>query len=149
MSAATPVRSPNCSVSHFGAGRIWSELGRADGAEVIATYTSGPTEGSPVVTRHAVGDGVAWYVGTALIEGGDLDGLLERVLSETGVQATVAGLPPGCEAVRRVGDDGSSYLFVLNHTDEQVTVPVSGTDLLTGTALAPVPAGGVAVVREG
>ncbi len=134
-------------LSQFGEGRTWSELGRAVDAEVIATYTAGPTQGSPVITRRVVGDGVAWYVGTSLAADSDLGDLLERVLSETGVESAVGGLPRGCEAVRRIGDSGS-YLFVLNHTDEQVTVPVSGIDLLTGTALAPVPAGGVAVVRE-
>jgi beta-galactosidase len=54
------------------------------------------------------------------------------------------------ETVRRVGD-GRSYLFVLNHTDDEVALPDGGTDLLTGTAHPDgvrVPAGGVAVLRE-
>jgi beta-galactosidase len=57
---------------------------------------------------------------------------------------------PGVEVVRRRGD-ATSYLFVINHTDESATIPTQGVDLLTGRAvtgkldLAP---GDVAVVRE-
>ena len=45
-----------------------------------------------------------------------------------------------------------AWLFVLNHTDEQVQVPARGTDLVTGAAVdgaVRVAPGGVAVVREG
>jgi beta-galactosidase len=85
-------------------------------------------------------------VGTAL----DPDAvatLLERVLDEAGVGPVVAGLPAGVEAVRRVGEAGS-YLFLMNHTGEQVDVPVTGTELLTGDAAGRLAAEGVAVVRE-
>jgi beta-galactosidase len=45
----------------------------------------------------------------------------------------------------------SSYLFVLNHTDREVTVAADGVDLLSGRSCAgnvAVAAGGVAVVRS-
>ena len=67
-----------------------------------------------------------------------------------------AGLTPeldGVEAVRRVADDGRSWLFVLNHTADEVKVPASGHELLrdepvAGGTLVVAP-GAVAVVREG
>ena len=133
-------------LSDYGEGRVWSELGRADGAEVVAGYTDGPVAGSPAVTRREVGSGRAWYVGTALTPP-SLGALLDRVLEEAGVAPTVAGLPRGVEAVRRVGEHGR-YLFLMNHTDHPVPVPVTGTDLLTGAAPLDLVAGGVAVVRE-
>ena len=58
----------------------------------------------------------------------------------------------GVEAVRRVADDGRSWLFVLNHSTDEVKVPASGHELLRDEA-APgsviVAPGAVAVVREG
>ena len=136
-------------LSNYGPGHTWSELGRSDSAEVLATYTEGPVAGSPAVTRRAVGTGAAWYVGTVLPPDG-LDQLLADVLAAAGAAPVVAGLPRGVEALRRRGEHGR-YLFVLNHTDTETNVPASGTELLSGAsvdgALA-VAAGGVAVVRE-
>ena len=65
-----------------------------------------------------------------------------------------AGLTPeldGVEAVRRVADDGRSWLFVLNHSADEVKVAATGHELLrdepaAGTLV--VPPGAVAVVRE-
>jgi beta-galactosidase len=127
---------------------VWSELGRAAGAEVLATYADGPVAGSPVVTRHRVGDGAAWYVGTELADDAR-DELLSLVLADGGVGPVLPGLPAGVEAVRRHSAD-ASYLFVLNHTCEDVTVEQSGTDLLTRTAAnrLELGAGQVAVLRS-
>jgi beta-galactosidase len=69
---------------------------------------------------------------------------------EAGVSA-VTPTAPGVEVSRRRKGD-ASWLFVLNHTDDVATVPAHGTDIVTGAAISgslSVPAGGVAVVREG
>ncbi|WP_228564233.1 Beta-galactosidase C-terminal domain [Catenulispora rubra] len=47
--------------------------------------------------------------------------------------------------VRRVADDGQSWLFAINHTEVDVPLPAPGTDLLSGKFAALVPAGGVTV----
>ena len=60
-----------------------------------------------------------------------------------------APAPPGVEVVRR-RDAESTYLFVLNHTDDPASVPADGTDLVTGEPVAgtvDLAPGGVAVVR--
>jgi len=59
----------------------------------------------------------------------------------------VPSLPDGVEAVRR-GDGDESLLFVLNHTENDVTVPLFGpmTDLLDDDA---VPADTVSLGRYG
>ena len=51
---------------------------------------------------------------------------------------------------RRAGD--ASWLFVLNHTDDAVTVAAHGTDIVSGVPVSgsvTLPPCGVAVVREG
>ncbi|WP_432158778.1 beta-galactosidase [Streptomyces sp. bgisy153] len=132
---------------------VWSELVEPRGAETLLSFADDPTCGGPVaghpaITRHSYGDGVSWYVATRP----DADGLREflaRVCEEAGVTAA-AEVPAGVEAVRRRGPD-ASYLFVINHTARDVSVPAAGVDLLSGTAVdgkAEVRAGEVLVVRE-
>lgn len=78
--------------------------------------------------------------------------MLDLPLAEAGVAAEVADLPTGVEATRRRAEDGTGYLFLLNHGSAacRVTLGEPGTDLLTGTdvaegvTLAPL---GAAVVR--
>ncbi|MEV5891200.1 beta-galactosidase [Nonomuraea fuscirosea] len=114
----------------------WTELLRAEGAEVVAEFTEGDLAGRPAVTRHHVGNGateqdggVAWYVGT-MPEPAALGALAARVLADAGVEGAVPDLPPGVEAVRR-----GEVLFLLNHGATTVRVPVqdAAEDLLTGT----------------
>jgi hypothetical protein len=57
--------------------------------------------------------------------------------------------PAGLEAVRRRTPTGDA-LFLINHTDADVVLPLAGRDLLTGTAHGPrttVPAGRVLVLH--
>ncbi len=95
-------------------------------------------------------NGRAWYVGTRLVDP-DLDRLVGQVCAAAGVAPVVAGAPPDLEAVRRLGADGTRYLFLINHAESPATLPAGGTDLLTGTSCpgeVTVPAGGVVVLRE-
>lgn len=129
-------------------GRIWTELTELRGATAVAEYLDGPVAGHPAVTRHAVGRGVAWYLGTALDDAA-LAGLLGAIATEAGV-APVAAVPAGVEVVRRSGD-GRSFLFVFNHSADPAEVPAVGEDLVSGTTaegLFTVPAGGCALIRE-
>lgn len=130
------------------AGRVWSELGRAEGAEVVATFASGPVAGSPALTRRAVGAGQAWYLATRLEDAG-LDSLVGDLITTCGVRP-VADVAPGVEVVRRRGSDGS-WLFVINHTADGQTVAARGLELLSGRPVdgqLDVAPGAVAVVRE-
>lgn len=135
-------------LSRFGPGRVFSELGRADDADVLAQYTAGPTSGSPAVTHRAVGAGHAYYVGTSLSEAGVRD-----FLEEVAARATLdlAGSPhDDLELVRRSNGE-TSWLFAINHSPHAATVLTDGIDLLTGSATDGrllLPGGGVAVIRE-
>lgn len=144
-------------LSAFGSGTVFSELGRSEGAEVLAEYSAGPVAGSPAITRNDFGSGAAYYVGTSLGEPG-VDELLGRVIRDAGIEVRYDG-GEDVEIVRR-SDGLREWVFVINHSAAEVTVDVSGVELsgveLTGVELISgveldepliVAAGGVAVVR--
>ncbi len=134
-------------------GAVWAEDGCATTAAVLATHLDPPVPGRPALTRNRYGSGTAWYLGTRLIDA-DLGRLLGRVCDEAGARPVLDGaaaVDPAVEAVRRRRDDGTGYLFLLNHADRPVRVSAAGTDLLTGADVGPeldLPAGDVAVLRE-
>lgn len=128
---------------------VWAEDLRLAGAEALATYVDGPAPGVPAITRHTVGDGSAWYAACRLDRAG-CDGLVAMLLAEADV-APIAVVPPGVEVTRRTADDGQSWLFVVNHTDEDVVVEAHGLDLVEDRQAAghvSVDAGRIAVIRE-
>ncbi|NGO71392.1 beta-galactosidase [Streptomyces sp. SB3404] len=123
---------------------LWSEWLEPADADPVAVYTDGELRGLPAVTRR----GRAWYVGCHL--GERIGDVLDPVLDEADVRPVLAGLPDGAEATLRRGPD-AAYLFVLNHGDGAVEVPLpEGTDLLTGRPVhgaVRLPARDAAVVR--
>ncbi|TDW42406.1 beta-galactosidase [Curtobacterium sp. PhB42] len=126
----------------------WAEAVVVDDADVVLRYTDGSLADRAAVTRRAVGGG-AWYV-SAMLPAQSAQRLVDRVIEERALPRTVTA-PPGLEAVRRVHDDGSVFLFLVNHRAADVTVVASGTDLLDGSGHGPetvVPAGRVRVLRE-
>ncbi|MBO3085078.1 beta-galactosidase [Cellulomonas fengjieae] len=128
--------------------RTWTEDLALEGARVVSAYADGPAAGRPAITRHQHGDGVGWYVSTAL----DADAL-ETVMAPVYADAGLApsGLPDEVEVVRRHGAD-ADYVIAINHGDEPVAIPADGVLLLTGDVAhgsVKVPAGGVVVVEEG
>ncbi|WP_341359794.1 beta-galactosidase [Georgenia sp. M64] len=128
--------------------QLWTEKTHLAGAEAVRTYADGPLAGWPAVTRRAVGDGVAWYAATRLDETGTAR-VVDALLTEAGV-APAAEAPDGVEVVRRHGE-GTSFLFVVNHTGADVTVATHGRELIRATDVdgeVRVPAHGVAVVQE-
>lgn len=124
----------------------WSELMRTDGAETLATYTSGMLAGAPALTRHRYGAGSGWYVSTQLGDSG-YAALIARLLAEAGVRPECPGLPPGVEAVTRHANDGRSWRFLLNHRTDTVRLPEPAYDLLTGRPMSDLAAGACAVFR--
>lgn len=130
-------------------GTLWTEPVLTRDAEVLLNYDDGPSAGHAAVTRARRGDGEAWYVSTHLDEGGR-GAVVDDLLARVGVAAP-AEASDGIELVLRRADDGTEYLFALNHTDADGQVFSGGTDLLTGTVWtspATVPAGGVVVLRR-
>ncbi|MDN4471789.1 beta-galactosidase [Demequina zhanjiangensis] len=125
---------------------VWAEDLHLHGAEAIATYRGGPADGAPAVTRHAHGEGHGWYLSTRLSTDALAD-IYARVYADAWI--TPAGYPEGVEVIARSGDD-EDFVVVVNHLDEDVRLPLRGTDMLTDHASAgdlTVTAGGAAVLR--
>jgi len=128
---------------------VWSEDLHLAGAAAVASYVDGPVPGVPAVTRNEHGQGTAWYLATRLDQAG-IDALAQQLLVEAKVTPVV---PPavGLEAARRRAPDGRSWVFLINHGDESLEVPVAGLDLVYDRrtdGLLRLAAGAVAVVEE-
>jgi beta-galactosidase len=134
------------SLSDSRTGTAWTDDIEVSTAEVLARYVDGPAAGGPAITRNAFGAGSAWYISTKL-DGADLDSLLVDVLNAAGLDAPSDG--SGVESVIR-STETDDFRFLINHTDADQTVTATGTELLTGAAVAGtvvVPAGLTRVVR--
>lgn len=134
--------------------RLWSERFASDpagsGATVLSRFADGPAAGEPAITRRAVGAGSAWYVATALEPDGYAD-LAGRVLADAGVATDPDLAAAGVERVVRAAADGRRWTFLVNHAATDVTVPGTGQELVTDTAVVGalhVPAHAVRVLRE-
>ncbi|MEY9940651.1 beta-galactosidase [Streptacidiphilus sp. MAP5-3] len=132
-----PPRLDGAAAAPGTAGR-WAEDLTLTGASAVLQHADGPAAGRPAVTRHAYGEGTAWYVATAP-DPGTLDAVLRAALADAGVR-TPSGLPDGVERVRRVAEDGRGWEFVINHADTEVAVPAPGGGHVT------VPGGAVEVL---
>lgn len=111
---------------------LWSDIIRLKNAQAIAKFEQDYYAGSPAVTRNAFGKGTAFYVGTVPDPSG-MAWLMEQVCETANIKPVSSNAPDGVELLRRVNGN-SSWLFVLNHSEEKVEVPLEGhgRDLLTG-----------------
>lgn len=109
---------------------LWTEVVRAEGAEVVATFTDDLLAGMPAVTRHPWGRGAAVYVATRLDPAG-YDAVMAQAIA---VAAIPAGPVPPAGLEVTVRTDGTrSWRFALNFGTEPVDLPVAvGVELLTG-----------------
>ena len=110
---------------------LWVDLVDLEGAESLASYAEGFYAGTPAVTRHAFGEGAAYYLGTRPEERFTRQ-LLGQICREAGISAPLEA-PPGVEVVRRKTEE-ASFLFVLNHNAQSAQVRLDGQvrNLLTG-----------------
>ena len=130
---------------------LWADVIQLQGAESLAQFEQDYFQGSPALTRHDFGTGQAYYLGTELSSTG-MDWLMDLLIRKTDIQPVVANLPQGVEALRRASGR-KSWLFLLNHTNQEQSIPLPtpGQDLLTGNSLQTtlsLPARGVAVIAE-
>ncbi|MET7459425.1 beta-galactosidase [Nonomuraea sp. NPDC005501] len=128
----------------------WREDLHLEAGTALATYTDGLLEGRAAVVANAYGAGRVVYVAT-LLERAAFDAVVLDAVRQAGVANRFEGVPAYVECAVRA-DGEHEYVFLLNHDAERgATVPVDGTDLLTGAAvggeveLAPL---GAAVVRR-
>ena len=130
---------------------ICCDLLHAEGAEVLAAYGSDFYKGMPCLTRNTVGKGQAWYVSTSP-DKKFLHGLAGVLAAEKGIEPVLRAAP-GVESTRR-RKGAESFLFVLNHNEEPVTVDLGArhvTDLLRKKPVrgkVTLPSRGVLVLKE-
>ncbi len=113
---------------------VWSDVIHLTGAEMLAHYQADYFANSPAVTRYRFGEGVSYYLGTALAQDG-LAWLLDQVCEKAKIHHA-HHMPRGVEVTRR-SDSAHTWLFVLNHSDEEVRIdlPAKGVDLLSDAAV--------------
>lgn len=127
------------------------DLIHTEGAEVLAEYGTDFYKGMPALTVNRFGAGQAYYVATSP-DAAFLHGFLANLCADNGIVPLVSA-PEGIESVQRV-KDGVSYLFLLNHTADELHADIGTgerTDLLTGKKFSgstPVPGRGVLILSD-
>jgi beta-galactosidase len=113
---------------------VWSDIIDLEGAQALASYEADFYAGRPAITRHSLGSGQSYYLGTCLEPDG-MAWLLDRALGEASVQSSLA-VPEGVEIGRRT-DGAQQFTFVLNHNDQavEISLPAPARDLLGGQAV--------------
>jgi beta-galactosidase len=130
---------------------ILCDLLHSEGAEVLAEYGSDFYQGMPCLTRNHFGNGEAWYIASSP-EPAFLKQMVEHLCKLKGIDP-VLNTPEGIEATRRT-KDGNSYMFLLNHSDEEKSVKIGQgnfKDLITGDSCedeVTIPAKGVVIIDE-
>ncbi|MEU8403464.1 beta-galactosidase [Nonomuraea sp. NPDC048892] len=125
-------------------GTLWTD--RVDvtdeDVEIVARYTTGLQTGRVAVTRRRTGAGSAAYVSTRLGPDG-LAPVLGRLLESAGVTSELpADLAGSVELAVRTGPD-ADYWFLINRTDDDVTVdgvagePIQAPSLAKDLTLGP------------
>ncbi|GGK90510.1 beta-galactosidase [Salinibacterium xinjiangense] len=128
-------------------GTIWTEIVRVTTATVMTEFADGQLPGQPAATSNVFGEGRAIYVATALDDDSYAE-LMAGALTEAGVVGHALGRD--VEVVSR-SNDTDRFVFVINHSDREVSFTGTGTELTTGERVEGtvfVPAGAVRVLRE-
>jgi beta-galactosidase len=108
-----PLREGQGKLSNGYEIELWSELSRADGAEVIASFEATDVDGSPALTVRDHSGAKVWYQGTEL----SLDSqkkFLAEVCSQLGVSSEGGG---STEVVKR-----GPYRFEIDHNANSVSL---------------------------
>ncbi|MBM7563434.1 beta-galactosidase [Paenibacillus sacheonensis] len=117
----------------FGGGK-WVDVIELRGAEALAVFDEDYYAGRPAVTKHAFGQGHAYYIGTE-IDASLRDHIFGTICGDAGITLgrPAVSAPPGVEVVSR-SNETREYTFVINHTVDPVIVDLDGPiqDWLSG-----------------
>jgi beta-galactosidase len=129
--AVTTVRGQGAYAGPFAA-QHYADWVTPEKAEPLAGYEPRYMKKFAAATRNRYGKGTGYYVGTVVKEDAFYDALIADVLRTARVRPVVRP-PAGVEVSVRQGR-GRRLLFVLNHTEQPVTVavPAGKRELLTG-----------------
>jgi len=129
----------------------WVDEIKLNGATKLAAYVYDYYADTAAITENCFGAGQGFYTGTQLDENG-IDWLVEFICNKADIQPVISNLPAGVEALRRTKGQ-SSWIFVLNHTDNciQVSLDSPGQDLFSGEEVTnkfTIEPSGVSVIRQ-
>jgi len=110
---------------------FWSDVIHLKNAESLAKFEQNYYAGSPAITHNRFGKGTAFYVATVLDQSA-MEWLIDFVCKSVDIRPVASNLPAGVEVLQR-SNGKSVFLFVLNHSNEKIIVPVDGdgSNLLT------------------
>lgn len=91
-------------------------------AEVLMTYESDFYAGKAALTRHAFGEGEAYYV-CADMEQSFYTDLYEQILTRKGIRRILEHVPECAEVSSRVGEE-AEYIFVQNYGRSPVFIEI-------------------------
>lgn len=111
---------------------VFADVLRPRGAQVLARWERDFLRGLPAVTERRTGRGKAVYYGSFF----NLESarhLVARYASEHGLKPLFENFPASVEVTRRT-KGATNYYFILNHSNESVTVSLGGGyfDLIAG-----------------
>ena len=119
------------------AARHYAEVLHLRGATPIATYTKEYYAGTPAVTVHKHGKGRAIYIASRN-DDAFTDALIASLIQQHAIRPTLsAPLPPGVSATYRT-DAQHDYVFVMNLTTDEKSVPLDAHPYQDALTLAPV-----------
>jgi beta-galactosidase len=116
--------------------REYFELIHAESAKVLSSFDKDFYAGSPAVTVNAYGKGFCYYI-AARTEQPFLTHIYRDVASRSGLTPLLADVPDGIFVTQRVGEDGHTYLFVMNAlpTENHFFLEHKRIDLLTNRTI--------------
>ena len=134
-SADADINSDDADSAEVGEARVFMELLKPEGAEVLAGYEHYNWKGYAAITRNKYGMGMAYYLG-CMTDNATLQNVIKAVLGDAGVKLSGYEYP----VIVREGtnDFGKTVRYFLNYSAKEQSVAYKysdGEDVLTGETI--------------
>lgn len=134
-SADADINFDDADSAEVGEARVFMELLKPEGAEVLAGYEHYNWKGYAAITRNKYGMGMAYYLG-CMTDNATLQNVIKAVLGDAGVKLSGYEYP----VIVREGtnDFGKTVRYFLNYSAKEQSVAYKysdGEDVLTGETI--------------
>ena len=134
-SADADINSDDADSAEVGEARVFMELLKPEGADVLAGYEHYNWKGYAAITRNRYGKGMAYYLG-CMTDNATLQNVVKSALGDAGVKLSGYGYP----VIVREGtnDFGKTVRYFLNYSAKEQSVAYKysdGEDVLTGETI--------------
>ena len=134
-SADADINSDDADSAEVGEARVFMELLKPEGAEVIAGYEHYNWKGYAAITRNKYGMGMAYYLG-CMTDNATLQNVIKAALGDAGVKLSGYEYP----VIVREGtnDFGKTVRYFLNYSAKEQSAAYKysdGEDVLTGETI--------------